>query len=292
MPLPAAVAREIDSKLADWRQGDVALGEGLECLHLADLTRPHSPASEQAANGAEAGTFVADQPQIVMPAVPGLVVLTQTCDLRRPCGERPFVEAAALTPVEESWVAEIRTLRRPRFAYIAATAEACLVADLDRTMTVEKAVVACWERTPGWHGDQQLRDFQQALSRKHARFAFADDFHDAVSKLTSRLASKHNRNSPEGAYLKALREIRVRAGPSWNADAVQLSWWFIKDADPELGEAVTWNTMVNTWMDLFDQTGRFEIEAAIACRLDDMTAKDYVDSDRLDLDRLSHSAKR
>lgn len=292
MPLPQADARAIDSKLGQWRQGDVVRDEGLECLHLADLTRPHSLASAQAANGAEGRAFVAGQPEIVMAAFPGLVVLTQTCDLRRPCGERPFVEVAALTKVEGSWVTEIRGLRRPRFAYVPATEKDCLVADLDRTMTVEKAVVACWKRTPGWTTDEELRDFQQALSRKHARFAFADDFHDAAAKLTSHLAQKHNKNSPEGAYLKALREIRVRAAPSWNDNSVQLSWWFIKDADSQLGGPEDWKVMVNMWMDLFDKSGRFNIEAAIACRLEDMTARDYVESDRLDLDRLSHSIKK
>ena len=36
-----------------------------------------------------------------------------------------------------------------------------------------------------------------------------------------------------------------------------------------------------------DEGGRFRLDAPIACRLEDMTARDYVDSDRLDLDRLS-----
>ena len=46
---------------------------------------------------------------------------------------------------------------------------------------------------------------------------------------------------------------------------------------------------VDQWLALFDQTGRFRLEPPVACRQDDMTARDYVESDHLDLDRLSVS---
>ena len=92
----------------------------------------------------------------------------------------------------------------------------------------------------------------------------------------------------EGAHLLALREIRVRAAPSWDADQVQLNWWFVKDDDPQDVPA-DWPTLFDRWLALFEQDegGRFRLDAPIACRLEDMTARDYVDSDRLDLDRLS-----
>ena len=74
------------------------------------------------------------------------------------------------------WVEEIRRLKRPAFAYVPITAGDHLVADLDRTMTIEKALVAGWARTPGWETDDELRDFASALARKRSRFAFPDDF--------------------------------------------------------------------------------------------------------------------
>lgn len=43
-------------------------------------------------------------------------------------------------------------------------------------MTVEKAVVAQWERKEGCLNDQEIRDLGIALTRKRARFAFPDDF--------------------------------------------------------------------------------------------------------------------
>ena len=81
--------------------------------------------------------------------VRGLVMLSQTCDVVRGCRARPFIEVAPLIEVPEQWVEEIRRLKRPAFAYVQITAGDRLVADLDRTMTVEKALVAGWARTPG-----------------------------------------------------------------------------------------------------------------------------------------------
>ena len=52
---------------------------------------------------------------------------------------------------------------------------------------------------------------------------------------------------------------------------------------------VDWPLFVDQWIALFDQTGRFRLDPPIVCRLEDMTARDYVESDRLDLDRLSVS---
>ena len=49
MPLSEEDERTIDQALQTWRQGDVSLAAGLEFLHFADLSRPHSPASTQVA---------------------------------------------------------------------------------------------------------------------------------------------------------------------------------------------------------------------------------------------------
>jgi hypothetical protein len=124
------------------------------------------------------------------------------------------------------------------------------------------------------------------LSRKRSRFAFPDDFVAAAGRLQERLTEKHDKLSEEGALLRGLREIRVRAAPSWDSQQVQLSWWFIKDADPEI-DKVDWPGWAEKWVNLFPQSGRFQCDPPTVCRLEDMTALDYVESDRLDLDRLS-----
>ena len=112
-----------------------------------------------------------------------MVMLSQTCDVVRGCRERPFVEIAPLMRMSEQDVEAVRRLKRPAFACVSATAADCLVADLDRTMTVEKALVAGWTRIPGWETDAELRDFALALARKRSRFAFPDDFVSAAQPL-------------------------------------------------------------------------------------------------------------
>ena len=279
----------INVKLRDWRQGDVSLCAGLESVHLADLARPHSQPSAQAAQRlASGGTAISESATPIIDTVPGIVMLSQTCDVVRDCRDRPFVEVAPLARLPEQTVLEVKLLKRPAFAYVPATAENLLVADLDRPMTVEKAIVAKWSRIPGWSTEREIRDFALALSRKRSRFAFPDDFVRAAQNLQSRLVGKHNKLSSEGSHLRALREIRVQARPSWNDGQVQLNWWFIKDNDPDLGPT-QWPILVERWTELFDQTDRFDVAGRTACRLEEMTARDYVDSVRLDLDHLSIS---
>ena len=275
----------VDEELRHWRQGDVSCDAGLEFMHLADLSRPHSPASLEAVAEEKGETQTTGMTPVVE-EVTGFVVLTQTCDIVRSCRERPYVEVAPLVKLSEERVEQVRRLKRPALAYVSATAGGGLVADLDRIMTVEKAIVANWTRIPGWRTDAELREFARAIARKRSRFAFPDEFVHAADRLRRRLAEKHDRESPEGRYLRALREIRVRAVPSWDAHDVELTIWFIKDSDPHEC-SFGWPDQVERWIRLFDHSGRFRVASPIACRLEDITALDYVESDILDFESLS-----
>lgn len=286
MPLSREDTEKINAAIQKWRQGDVTLEADLEFLHLADLSRPLSPVSDQIANNSALADEIQPGPTPILDQVSGLVVLTQTCDLVRDCRNRPFVEVAPLVEVGADEFESIKRLKRPAFAFVPATAANRLVADLDRTMTVEKSLLSDWTRVPGCETDAELRDFALALSRKRSRFAFPDDFVLSTQQLQERLTKKHDRHSDEGAHLRALREIRVRAAPSWDSERVQLSWWFIKDADPDTA-SVNWPGWADNWIKLFQQSERFKCHPPTVCRLDDMTARDYVESDQLDLDRLS-----
>lgn len=151
-----------------------------------------------------------------------------------------------------------------------------------------KAIVAGWTRIPSWKIEKNLRDFARALARKRSHFAFPDDFVIQSRNFQEYLIDKHNKQSEDGAHLRALREIRVCATPSWDDEDVRLSWWFIRDDDPVELQA-NWTTVIERWLALFDDAGRFRLDSPIACRLEDMTARDYIESDHLDLDRLSVS---
>ena len=251
---------------------------------MADLSVPLSEASRAASSGNEGERIAEVSP--VAQRVKGFVVLTQTCDIVRSWRKRPFVEIAPLVRLDRTKVEEIRRLKRPSFAYVSRTAEDGLVADLDRVMTVEKAIVANWIRYPGWETDAEARAFANAIARKRSRFAFPDDFVLAADRFRRHILDKHNRVTAEGSHLRALSEIRVGAKPSWSNDEVEVTIWFIMIRDPDHVDP-DWSSLIDKWRGLFDESGRFRIEAAISCRLEDITARDYVESDVLDLYGLS-----
>lgn len=260
-----------------WRQGDCVVGEQWFVHRLA----PAIPLTEEAADVAKEGGDLAEA------EVRGLVVLTQTCDIVRSCAERPYIEVAPLVKVDAGELRTIERGRRPRYAFVPGLKDNNLVGDLDRVMTVEKAVVANWERIAGCATDQEMRHFAQALARKRSRFAFPDDFTSLASKLQSRLQGKHDKQSDEGEALRALREIRVRAAPSWDADPVDIMFWFIRNEDEPDFKGQSWDKLLEGWLKLVPPTGRFNPVNGVVMTLDDMTARDYVESDPLDLDHLS-----
>lgn len=268
--------QRIDAALAGWRQGDLALDEHW-FTHVADATNALTPESAHAGEGLQAVTV----------DVEGLVVVTQSCDVVRSCSERPFVEVSPLVQVPASAISEIARGRRPAYTIVPAVKERALVAHLDRVMTVEKTVLASWTRTAGCATDQERRDFARALVRKRARAAFPDDFVEIAANLLKRLQSKHDKDSDEGRALRALREIRVRAAPSWTADHVEVTFWFIPESDEVDFEGRDWNEYLDAWRKLVVSAGRFTKIDGVVRPLEDLTAKDYVESDPLDLDHLS-----
>ena len=269
--------KRIDEALKVWRQGDCVLGEHwfLFRLHI-DI-----PLTEEAAAAADEGADAGEA------EVRGFMVATQTCDIVRSCGDRPFVEVCPLVEVESTLLEEIRRARRPNYAFVGGVADRCLVADLDRVMAVEKAVVAGWERTVGCYEDHEVRRLSLALARKRARVAFPDDFVAFVSNITRRMASKHEKDSDEGRALRALREIRVRAAPSWDAEYVHLFFWFIRSEDESTFEKQRWDYYLAAWLKRLPIGGRFTSVDGVVQTLDDLTAREYVESDPLDLDHLS-----
>ncbi len=275
--LDDAGRKQVDEKLQTWRQDDCVVGEQW-FLFRTDSERPLT------ADGAVAATDGSDNAEA---EVSGFALITQTCDLARRCGERPFAELSPLVEVEDAVLREVERGRRPNYAFIPGVAEQHLVADLDRVMTVEKSVVARWQRVEGCRTDAEIRRLALALTRKRARAAFPDDLVAFASPLVRRMSSKHDKHSDEGRALRSLREIRVRAAPSWDADAVELMFWFIRDDDASTFEEQSWDYYLDAWLERVPTSGRFVAVTGAVQTLEDLTARDYVDSDQLDLDHLS-----
>jgi hypothetical protein len=269
----------IDAALKKWSQGDCTVGDHWFVYRF----NPKQPLTPESRDVAEADADLAESP------VKGFVVITQTCDLIRSCEQRPFLEISPLVEVDARYLQEIKQMKRPQYAYIPGVAEFGLVADLDRVMTVEKSVVAAWDRIAGCQSDQETRDLGQALSRKRSRFAFPDDFNQLAQTLQKKMQKKHSKDSIEGSALRALSEIRVQATPSWDADKINLIFWFIHPQNDDSFEDIKWFELLDSWLELIPASGRFaSIDGAVKS-LEDLTAKEYVESDRLDLDRLSSS---
>lgn len=287
MAIPPLDFAKIDATMQAWRQGDLVVEDVPFFLHLADLASPLTPEAraEADAEPLPAGdnlAGVASQPR-------GLVVVTQTCDVVRTSASRPFVEVSPLVEVEPVVLEDIRRLRRPRYVYLPGVADLRLVADLDQTMTLEKAVLSPLARVAGCRDDRERRAFADALARKRARFAFPDDFARAFRGVERRLKDKHGRSSEEGALARALREIRVRAAPGWDDPEVRLTFLFVLEAE-EPTPTQRDQEQVDDWLRRFDDSGRFRLDPNQPwrlCFLEDLNAQEYVESDRLDLDDLS-----
>lgn len=269
--------QQVDAAVGEWRQGDCTLGEHWFLYRF----NPKRPLADESAN------LVQEETDLAESEVKGFAVVTQTCDIVRPCGDRPFIEVVPLVEVDEKRLHEIQRSRRPQYAYIPGVSQFSLVADLDRVMTVEKAVVAEWKRIPGCQNDDEVRILGQALARKRVRFAFPDDFIAFAQKLQKRMQDKHDKLSVEGDALRALREIRVRAAPSWNAREIELMFWFIRNEEQVQFQEQEWHQYLEKWLQLLPKSERFQSVDGVVVSLEDMTAKDYVESDPLDFDHLS-----
>lgn len=270
----------INDALDSWRQGDYVRGEHWFLYRLA----VRAPLTEAASVAAEEDIDAAEE------AVAGFMVATQTCDIVRDCLERPFVEVSPLVEVDADILEDVRKGRRPRYAYVPGASDERLVADLDRAMTVEKGVVADWERNAGCEGDRERRHLALNLARNRARTAFPDDFVRFASGLRDRILKKHGKNSDEGRALRALREIRVRAAPAWDADEIDLLFYFIRDDDQPNFERSGWDEYLEKWLAFMPVSGRFRSVDGVVQTLGGLTAQDYVESDALDLDYLSTPA--
>lgn len=292
MALTDKARREINQATAAWRQGDVTLGEDSIAVYLANLARPHSDLSMEAAERLRnEGLTPGQRPvPVVDDKVRGLVMLSQTCDIVRDCLERQHVVLAPLVKVESDELEDVALLRRPRFIFVPATAGDRLVADLDLHVSVEKAVLAGWERTPGLESDGEMQAFSKALVRNATRFPFPDDFVSAAAKLRDRVFSKHNRDSEEGRLLRKLDEIRLRAYPSWDGAEVRLHWVFLFDSATTAEEPAS-RKIVGEWLERFDQSGRFRTASRWAFSPTDLTVSTYRRTVLLDYESLSAPAR-
>jgi hypothetical protein len=252
-------AERTDEALAKWEQGDIAAPPS-----GASVTVPGSDSVEH------------------------LAVLTQTCDIRRSVVERPFLSLAPIVQLDGANVALAARGRLPRFAPLLLDGET-VFADLDRIVTVHKQDMVEWHRTPGVAGTEERRRFANNCGRKFARAALPNDLASALDKFRRRVIKKHGKSSREGAALDLLEDIRVTGTPSWDASEIDVFVLLCPASEEELDAfgAGELEQFAESWLDLCVPHGAIcSIEGSVI-PLDQLSAREYVDSDPLDLGHLS-----
>lgn len=273
---PQAPTDAVTEALKEWRQGDCVVGAET-FIHRFQRGSPLTEESRQVDDGENYYTES---------DVLGLVLVSQSCDIVRSAQGKPFVEVSPLVSVTDEVIGDVKKLRRPNYILVPSLQDSMLVGDLDRTMTVEKAVVAGWPRTQGCRTDEERARFAWALQRKRARFAFPNDFNEWVGPLQKRVIQKHDKDGPEGRALRAIDEIWVRAEPDWSANPTRLTFHFIRSPQDAMFEGKRWDAWLDEWLKLIPESGRFK-RSGVVSTLDDLVARDLRESALLDLDFLS-----
>jgi hypothetical protein len=267
--------QEINAITETWEQGDCHV-DSHEFMFQSNPK--HHIASD---------TNLEEQDNVYFQDVVGICIVSQTCDIVRCCKSRPFVEVAPLVEVDNTLIPSIAKGERPSYAFIPALKDLNLVADLNRVMTIEKSVLKNCKKTKGCTTDSEKRTFAKTLGRKKMRCAFPENFNASVKKLKNRLDEKHGKQTPEGRALRALREIRVTAIPSWAATEIDLHFIFIKLEDGDLFEGQKWSDLTESWLKLVKIEKPYKNVFGETITLENLSAKEYIESDQLDLDHLS-----
>jgi hypothetical protein len=284
--MPNSEAHAIDFELGQWQQGDVILGARIPAVHIADLTMPLTPESEELAVARELDRQSASI-ALVPKYVPGFMLVSQTCDIVRSASDRPYVELCPLTELAANHVAAAKAGRSPRFVFAGTYANRDYFADLDQVSTIEKSLLARYRdnRHPFVTNDAERRIIASALGRKRSRSALPDDFNIFIEPMRKRIVEKHGKNSEEGRFLEATQEIRVQVTPAWNRPKVAITLWFLFEQDALIPPNA--EDLLEALLARVGQSTTYEIEA-FARSLTALSAAAYLGSDRLDLDSLSY----
>ena len=174
----------------------------------------------------------------------------------------------------------------PRYLSCSGLSGNKLAADLERVTTLEKRLLAQFsaQRVKGAENASEQRRIASTLARKRARAALPDDFVSFIAPLQKHVKARHGKNSDEGRFLKAAREIRVIAEPSWDAERVNITLLFLFNRLDEIPTDA--DTRVAAFISLLTDTSLYTATGLVRA-LDQITAASYLDSDALDLDSLS-----
>lgn len=272
------LVESINDHTISWRQGDIV---ELGAVSWFALPRLALTSQSAAVNGEELSSIVAQTDR--------LAIISLTCDIVRDCQQRPFLLLAPIVELPEPVAGEARRGARPRYIPVPGLGKYSFV-DLDKVVTSEKSILLGFEPKRGLIDDSSQRQFRNGAARMFSRFAFPDDLSIALSKMVNRIKGKHARNSDEGRALEVLEEIRLTGSPSWDAKEIDVFILFSPATRTEASEVMPdeeWNTCIDSWMDRAEPIGVIRSVKGAMIPLDELTARQYIDSVPLDLDYLS-----
>lgn len=275
----------VDEALQIWRQGDVVLGDALPAIHIANLSVPGTPESEQlSAEQAAAGEALGLE--VVTQDFPGFMIVSQTCDIVRSCATREYVELCPLIEVPQEKLAQVRAGRMPRYLWCSGLTDQALAADLDHVSTVEKRTLIQFndQRIAGVNAEEERRRLASALARKRARAALPDEFVSFIEPLQRRVKDRHGRNSDEGRFLAAMREMRAVPEPDWGAAQTSVTLLFLFDDAAQIPSNA--EAQMDALIQRVTPCAQFTLDGRIIT-MEQITAAAYLSSDALDLDALS-----
>lgn len=249
--------------LDEWRQGDLAL----VAIELPAITVDDEGLNWQAI----------DAPH-------GVAILSQSCDIVRAVEHRPFVQIAGLVSASPDEISRAERGETPSRLYLECLKEKKLLIDLDSAATVHKAAVAGWERTIGCSSDAERRRIAAALARHRQRFAFPDSFNDLILPVRRWIESKRSKESSLGNFVRAMHEVRVSCD-DWEKPS-ELTFLVIVSSIPEVAELKEWEAAITFLEGKAKHDSYPEAEFRIVT-YDDISAREYLASDRLDWDGLS-----
>jgi hypothetical protein len=217
-------------------------------------------------------------------AAHGVVVISQSCDIIRDVELRPYIQVAGLVPATDGEIAKAIRKETPSRIHLDCLLKRNLLIDLDAVATVHKSVVATWKRTAGCASDEERRSVAAGLARHRQRFAFPDSFNELVRPVRNWVESKRSKDGPFGNFVRAIFEMRVHCD-NWDKPA-ELTFLIIVNHMPAEDEFTEWAKAAKTLEQKATRDGYPQGEFRIVT-YDDISAREYLDSDRLDWDGLS-----
>lgn len=260
--------------LAQWRQGDYSL----------DL--------KQIIWGAELsdGELLGEAADVI-----GIVVITQTCDIVNWGDDKQYVTVAALADVPAEKLPHLIAGRVPSWAVLETPHAPAVGVDLNQLMTIHKSVLASLTRLSGFSSDVTRARFSDTLARKHGRFAFPDNFcRHVLEPLKTRIRSGHEKDSDQGKALRSIDAVRAVASPSWEAEEIKVGFRFIlADESKRLVDRSRVSCLLGDYMSKIKWPRGMEPEEPPfqLQTLDEMTARELLDSQEVDFNFISWAGK-